>query len=827
MKKFRMLLSILILASLMGLYLPAASAQTMLRCYVKADAIGTNTGDSWENAYTDLQSALGTSPCTEIWVAAGTYTPGIYRTDTFALKNGVAIYGGFNGTEEQFSERDVNANVTILSGERTPGDWYQLDNTYHIVSGGGTNNTAILDGFTITKGYANNYHEYPPPPTEYGYGSGIYNVNGSPTLTNLIISSNQAGYGGGIYNGSNSNPFIANTLFIGNKADHLYGGGMYNGDSNPHLQNVTFSGNHAGHGGGMYNTNSSPYLSNVTFYSNDESGTFTSFGGGMCNENNSNAILEKVIFDSNTSRYGGALYNNYSSPWLTDVTFVGNKAHQQGGGMLNTNNSNPRLMMVTFNNNKAWLIQPEPGYEEGDGGGMYNSGYSSPKLANVTFYGNTAVNGSAIYNYNASPILRNTTIARNSDAWGAEIYIGGSGSFFTIRNSIFSGGLIQISEGTPPVVITDSLIYYGCPNQATCSGNTLEGDPLLGELGNNGGSTQTMALEPDSPAIDAGNNATCAATDQRGVARPQGAACDMGAYEVDVPPEVKSIASADPNPTSKNTVRFDVTFSEPVQNVNTSDFALTTSGTMEASSITEVSGSDADYTVSVETASGNGTIRLDVKEATDIQDLTGNNLVGGFTAGDIYTVKKRLTLRTQSSYDGYIWESSETSGIGLRGDNTGTTLSLGDDNVNRQYRAILSFSTAALPDNAVITQVTLRIKHSATIGISPFTTHGELKVDIRNPYFGTAAILAPSDFQAATSKPGIGTFGITAVNDWYTAVLESISYPYINLSGTTQFRLRFQLDDNDDMSADYAKFFSGNYAVSSYRPTIVVDYYVP
>ena len=65
-------------------------------CYVKTDASGQNDGSSWMNAYTSLQSALGASPCTEVWVAAGTYTPtqGTNRTISFVLKNGVSLYGG-------------------------------------------------------------------------------------------------------------------------------------------------------------------------------------------------------------------------------------------------------------------------------------------------------------------------------------------------------------------------------------------------------------------------------------------------------------------------------------------------------------------------------------------------------------------------------------------------------------------------------------------------------------------------------------------------------------------------------------------------------------
>jgi hypothetical protein len=102
-----------------------------------------------------------------------------------------------------------------------------------------------------------------------------------------------------------------------------------------------------------------------------------------------------------------------------------------------------------------------------------------------------------------------------------------------------------------------------------------------------------------------------------------------------------------------------------------------------------------------------------------------------------------------------------------------------------------------------------------------------LKVDIRKPYFGTSANLVASDFQAGANKSAIGTFSSTPVSSWYSALLSNTAFPYINLTGATQFRLRFAKEDNDDMSADYMRFISGNHATVSARPTLVIEYYVP
>jgi hypothetical protein len=156
------------------------------------------------------------------------------------------------------------------------------------------------------------------------------------------------------------------------------------------------------------------------------------------------------------------------------------------------------------------------------------------------------------------------------------------------------------------------------------------------------------------------------------------------------------------------------------------------------------------------------------------------------------------------------------------------TFRLGDDVGDRQYRSILSFKTGRLPDNAVISRAMLKIKKQGTVGTNPFNTHGGLKVDIGKPYFGGSAGLAISDFQASAGKAAAATFNRTpAAGAWYSAVLSPVAYPYISLTGTTQFRLRFAKDDNDDLGADYLMFYSGNALTALYRPVLVIEYYVP
>jgi hypothetical protein len=185
------------------------------------------------------------------------------------------------------------------------------------------------------------------------------------------------------------------------------------------------------------------------------------------------------------------------------------------------------------------------------------------------------------------------------------------------------------------------------------------------------------------------------------------------------------------------------------------------------------------------------------------------------------------SFRSQSNYDGWVLESSETSGVGGTKNSTATTFYLGDNAQKKQYRGILSFKTAGLPDSAVITRVTLKIKKQGLVGTDPFTTHGNIAVDIRAGAFGGNNALQLTDFQAASSKNAAGIIRNTPASGWYRVTFGSSVFTYVNRTGITQFRLRFRTDDDNDTVADYLKFYSGNAGTASYRPQLIIEYYVP
>ena len=183
-----------------------------VRVFVDSSATGQNNGESWLDAFTELQSALDLSDLYdnvfEIWVAKGTYFPlqSAQREFSFVLKDSVEIYGSFEGTEIQLNERLSGELTTILSGDiNTKGD--SLDNSFHVIRIDSLASNPLLDGFIIEKGVANGIGEDSVGPAIFSKGSARF--------SNITIRQVSAdGEGRAIYSIGPSSISILNDVLI-------------------------------------------------------------------------------------------------------------------------------------------------------------------------------------------------------------------------------------------------------------------------------------------------------------------------------------------------------------------------------------------------------------------------------------------------------------------------------------------------------------------------------------------------------------------------------------------------------------------------------------
>jgi hypothetical protein len=232
--------------------------------------VDNNMNDGfWVDSYHNLNEALQNAEAgDEIWVATGVYTPGTDRDDSFVLKAGVRIYGGFMGGETRFKYRDPHQYPTILSGEIGEEERYE-DNIRHIVSYNGIlDRETLLDGFVIRDAFAD----------EGQGGGGLYLENGAePLIRNCrFVNNRSSGNGGAAYvmNG----PVFEQCLFETNSAG--YGAAIYIHEDHkqegiPDIRRCTFVRNIAEDGAAIYiSKHESVHIDSTIFWENtDMSGT--------------------------------------------------------------------------------------------------------------------------------------------------------------------------------------------------------------------------------------------------------------------------------------------------------------------------------------------------------------------------------------------------------------------------------------------------------------------------------------------------------------------------------------------------------------------------
>ncbi len=304
--------------------------------FVNVNATGANNGSNWTNAYTSLETALSVANDDDVlWVASGTYKPaGTSRLNSFNITNdNLTIYGGFNGTETQLSERNFIANETILSGDINGDDTAvafsgsgRNENLYHIVEV--TGQSVTIDGIVVSGGQAT------ASTGEDRFGAGIYKSSG---VNNLIIRNSKL----------RENVSIAGSGIFGRFAS----------GETISILNSTFSNNLSTIAAGIYTINGNNVSYTVT-------------------------IANSLFYSNRTQNFGSILGYTGSSAWL--------RANGTGSSLTST------VTNCTFADNTDIGTQPAAANRRGtfSVSRSINGGSHSVSLANSIFYGNRGASNS-------------------------------------------------------------------------------------------------------------------------------------------------------------------------------------------------------------------------------------------------------------------------------------------------------------------------------------------------------------------------------------------------------------------------------------------------
>lgn len=520
-----------LLAALAALALAASAHAGVV--YVDVDALGAGDGSSWSDAKTSLRAALDAAQAgDDLWIAEGTYVPGptAEETDSFFLKDGVGLYGGFSGNETALSQRDPVAHPTILSGDVNgddvlPASWptgwnIVTANSAHIVTANGVGPTAVLDGLVISQGHTGPSGTFAGAPEMRG--SGLLNLGASPTVRDCVFQYNVSGWawGAAIHN-LDSSPSITGCTFRYNAVHLSCGAGIGNiGNSAPVIRDCLFESNQAttasggqeAQGCAIANYWDVPPITverctfryNVAKQFYASGGGFEQARGGGISSFNDGLTVRECVFEYNSANAGGAIF-----VW-GDATIVN----------------------CLFRENSVYnMIQS----------GITVSGYASAVGAFTGYYANTADE----VRVSGCTVVDNHVVLGESGAVSA----GGAGTL-KLTNSILWGNT------APPPASPRQMHYSGAVELAYCCVENLfvpdandpvpplseipgsiDGDPLFQSQA--GGD---LHLLPGSPCIDAGNNGLVpglATTDLEGndrVALGAGSfTVDMGCYEFGSP----------------------------------------------------------------------------------------------------------------------------------------------------------------------------------------------------------------------------------------------------------------------------------------------------
>jgi CSLREA domain-containing protein len=255
----------------------------------------------------------------------------------------------------------------------------------------------------------------------------------------------------------------------------------------------------------------------------DGNHTNNGFEGGLFNMSGAiNVELFDLSLINGVANFGGAIEADGLSALTIRRCTVDNNRANNGAGGVDFATGTLVVEESTFSNNTATAIA----------GGLF-ADTATGSIVNSTFSGNTASSGAAMaLDESTLSLINNTITANHVSAASGGVLRAIFPQLLTLSNNVIAGNVGADCLVVRGSIVTDHNLASDNTCRLTGTGDLPGVAPLLGPLANNGGSTDTHALLSGSPALDAGNNATCPATDQRGTTRPQGPACDIGAFEV-------------------------------------------------------------------------------------------------------------------------------------------------------------------------------------------------------------------------------------------------------------------------------------------------------
>jgi len=652
--------------------------------YVDKDNNGPQDGLSWASAFKTIQPAIDAAfgdGGGDVWVRQGVYDEersGTSSDGALVMRAGVALCGGFDGTESAIDERSVSDNPTSIVGSTSRGG----SPAYHVVVAA----DAILDGFTISGGHANG------GTWDTQCGGGIFAYHITAVIRNCTVSGNQAQTGAGICYTDCPASTLTDCTLAGNTVTVEFadngGGGVAAQQTDLTLTRCVFNNNTAPSGAGLFIWGpATGAATQCTFAGNNSTAATQQHGGGggVYLRDTGSSVFDTCTFQSNsTTQYGGGLYDYLCmATTIRNCEFGSNSAAKNGGALAGGNVSGIPLTCIdskfrlntassggaaSICGNVARCSFTENSCTTGPGGAVI-----AGELANFRdciFGYNLSLGTSPLESHGGAVYLKGCMYNSFDNCVFAHNYANGTGgacyasytynpsspiSFtnctFTQNEAVVDGGAAN-NEGMNPFVFKNSILYDntagGAGDQLAASGpdkitatycniqggfagtGNLDVDPLFEPS-----VTMEFALQSGSPCIDGGDPAgvpPAPDTDILGVSRANNLPVDMGAYEYDRLPAA-TVTAVTASPTSGDEIQFTVVFSEAVSGFDSGDdlqVDVTDSAGYLSATVTATSASE--YDVVLTDVTGSGSISVAVDLTSDVADLAGQAMLSSNSA---------------------------------------------------------------------------------------------------------------------------------------------------------------------------------------------------